>query len=125
MKNSQQGYVNPLIPVGLTVVLVLIGGMLGLPLWNVWKQEQSGKADLAKAISVKQIMIAQAEAEKDAAIFRAEAIMIVGEAAQKYPEYRQQEYIGAFANAMENGTISQIIYIPTEAGIPILEAGKH
>ncbi len=48
----------------------------------------------------------------------------MGEAAQKYPEYRQQEFIGAFGEALKSGTISQIIYVPTEANIPIMEAGR-
>ena len=55
---------------------------------------------------------------------RAEAIQILGEAAQQYPEYRQQEFIGAFAEALQQGTIRQIVYVPTEANIPIMEAGR-
>jgi len=70
-------------------------------------------------------MIQQAQAELDAASLRAEAISIVGKAAKDYPEYRKQEFIGAFAEALQKGTIQQIIYVPTEANIPILEAGKR
>ena len=44
--------------------------------------------------------------------------------AQKYPEYRQQEFIGAFAEAIQSGQVEQIIYVPTEANIPIVEAGR-
>jgi hypothetical protein len=50
--------------------------------------------------------------------------MLIGEAAKKYPEYRTQEFIGAFAEAIKDGKIDQIIYVPTEAGIPIVESGR-
>lgn len=49
----------------------------------------------------------------------------MGQAAKDFPEYRQQEFIGAFAEAMKDGKIQQIIYVPTEAGIPITEAGRR
>ena len=93
--------------------------------YNVWSMEMRGKALLAEATQSRQIQIEQAKAEKEASIYTAEAIAVVGEATKQYPEYRQQIYIQAFAEALSNGTINQIMYIPTEAGIPILEAGKR
>lgn len=104
---------------------VIASLMFGIPKWYVWQKGESGKAILASAQQTKQVLITQAEAEREAAKFRAEAIAIVGEAAKKYPEYRQQEFIGAFADAMQEGKISQIIYVPTEGNIPVLEAGKR
>ncbi len=107
------------------VIALILGLMFGLPQYSVWQQEMAGKARLAEATQSRQILIEQARAEKEAAILQAEAIKIMGEAAQKYPEYRKQEFIGAFGEALKAGTISQIIYVPTEANIPILEAGKQ
>ncbi|MVZ63704.1 hypothetical protein [Sphingobacterium humi] len=104
--------------------LIVVGLMFGLPTYSVWQQEMAGKARLAEATQSRQILIEQARAEKEAAVLQAEAIKIMGEAAQKYPEYRKQEFIGAFGEALKAGTISQIIYVPTEANIPILEAGR-
>lgn len=92
--------------------------------YNVWQQEQVGKANLARASQERQILVQQALAEKDAAKHRAEAIETIGAAAQKYPEYRQQEFIGAFAEAIQKENISQIIYVPTEAGIPVTESHR-
>ena len=109
----------------LIVVGLIAGLMFGLPRYSVWQQEMAGKARLAEATQSRQILIEQARAEKEAAVLQAEAIKIMGEAAQKYPEYRKQEFIGAFGEALKAGTISQIIYVPTEANIPILEAGKR
>ena len=49
----------------------------------------------------------------------------MGEAAKKYPEYRQQEFINSFGIALKDGKIQQIIYVPTEANVPIMESGKR
>lgn len=106
------------------VLFLVVGGMAGCPQYDVYYQRLQGEAALAKAHSVRQVQVTQAQAEKDAATLRADAIAIVGKAARDFPEYRQQEFIGAFAEAMHNGKINQIIYVPTEANIPILEARR-
>jgi hypothetical protein len=109
----------------LLIVGLILGLMFGLPVYSVWQQGLSGQAALARAEQTRQIILTQAKAEEAAAEHRAKAIAIMGEMAKKYPEYRQQEFIGAFAQALHDGHINQIIYVPTEAGIPILEAGKR
>ncbi len=53
-----------------------------------------------------------------------EAIRAVGEMAQKYPEYKHQRFIEGFAQALEDGKVQYMIYVPTEANIPVLEAGR-
>lgn len=116
------------VAVVLITLLLLVAisfAMFVIPLWNVWRMELSGKAQLAKAESTRRTQVIQAQAEKDAAQLRADAIAIVGKAAQAYPEYRQQEFIGAFAEALKEGKINQIMYVPTEANIPITEAGRN
>ncbi|MGJ1432537.1 hypothetical protein ACR79M_12740 [Sphingobacterium spiritivorum] len=117
--------IQGLILLAVVAIAVIVGLMFGLPKYSVWQQEMAGKARLAEATQSRQILIEQARAEKEAAVLQAEAIKIMGEAAQKYPEYRKQEFIGAFGEALKAGTISQIIYVPTEANIPLLEAGKR
>ena len=99
--------------------------LAGCPHYKVYSYKYQGMAELERAEQNRQILVKQATAERDAAVQRAEAIRIVGEAAQKYPEYRQQEFIGAFAEAVKDGKINQIIYVPTEANIPLTEAGKR
>ena len=106
------------------VLLVIAGMMFGLPWYRVWSQGMAGAAKLKMAEQEKQIMVETAKAEAEAAVLRAEAIKTVGEMAQKYPEYRQQEFIGAFAEAIQSGQVEQIIYVPTEANIPIVDAGR-
>lgn len=106
-------------------LLLIGGGFYIYPKYKVYAMEQNGKAQLAQAEQTKKIMIETARAEKEAAILRAEAIEIMGEVAKKYPEYRNQEFITAFGEALKEGKIEQIIYVPTEANIPLLEAGKR
>lgn len=98
--------------------------MYGCPQYNVWKQGLVGEAELRRAEQNRRILITQAQAEEEAAKSRAAAISIVGEMAHKFPEYRHQEFIGAFAHALQEGKINQIIYVPTEGNIPVLEAGR-
>jgi regulator of protease activity HflC (stomatin/prohibitin superfamily) len=89
------------------------------------ERKYKGKAILAEAEHARKARVEAAKAEKEAAKLTAEAIQIVGEAAQKYPEYRQQEFYLSLGDALKEGKISQIIYLPTEAGMPITEAGKR
>lgn len=95
-----------------------------IPTYKVWQQEMSGKARLAEASQSRKILVEQANAELEAAAVRAEAIGLVGKAAQLYPEYRQQEFMAAMGEALNNGEIEQMIYVPTEANIPITEASR-
>lgn len=106
----------------LGIILLII---LWKPLFGPWYQERAGLANLRQAEQERQILVEQAKAEKEAAALRAEAIAIVGQAAQDFPEYREQEFMGAFAEALQTGAVSQVIYVPTEANLPILEAGKR
>jgi len=115
------------IVIGVVIALVLILGlMLGLPHYNVWQKEMSGKAQLAEAEWNRQIMLKEAEmnleaeklnalAEIERAKGMAEAITIEG--GNLTPEYIQ--YMWVRQNVFNDKTV---IYIPTEANLPILEA---
>ena len=104
-------------------LMILI--LFGWPHYKVWKQGMDGQAALAEAEQSKMIQVQVAKAELESAKLRAQAIQLVGQAAKDYPEYRKQEFIGAFGEALRDGRIQQIIYVPTEANIPIVEAGKN
>jgi hypothetical protein len=121
---KQKGEVDSIV-LAIVFIIALIIPLLffGLPVWHVWKSEKSGQALFAQSESGRRVLVSQAEAERDAAKLRAEAIAIVGKAAKEFPEYRQQEFIGAFSDAMKE-CHPTIIYVPTEAGIPIVDAGR-
>lgn len=104
---------------GALLLSTVLGLMFGVPKWSAWKQGVKGSGELQKAESSRRIIVEQARAERDAAELQAEAIAIVGEAAQKYPEYREQQFMIAFGNAVEQGDV-KLIFVPTEANVPIL-----
>lgn len=106
------------------VFLFIVLLMAGCPAYNLYSQKMEGKAELLKQEQTRKIQIEQARAEKESADLRAEAIRTIGQAAKDFPEYRLQEFIGAFAEALQNGNIQKIIYVPTEANIPITEASR-
>jgi len=126
MRNDKEFTIRiDLILYGILVVVCIGALMFILPKYKVWSMEMSGKAKLAEATQSRQIQIEQARGELEASKLRAKAIKIVGEAAKKYPEYRYQEFLGAFGEALNNGSIEKIVYVPTEANIPIMEAGRY
>lgn len=106
------------------VIFLAGGGLAGWPMYNVWQQGLAGQATLKRAEQERKIMVEQAKAEFESAKVRAQAIEIIGKSAKEYPEYRLQEFMGAFAEALNSDKIEQIIYVPTEANIPIMEASR-
>jgi regulator of protease activity HflC (stomatin/prohibitin superfamily) len=114
-----------IISVAVILCSIIAGILGGYPQYKVYSSRLDGEAILAHAHSAREVQVAQAQGEKDAALLRAQAIAIVGQAAKDFPEYRTQEFIGSFAEALKEGKINQIIYVPTEANIPLLEASKR
>lgn len=114
-------------------LLVLIAAaVFGWQWFKVFSAEQSGKAELARAEWNRQIQVREAQALLDAATLTAQAEVIRAEGVAEAnrivanglggPEgYLRYLYIDMLRSA--EGT--QTIYIPTEAGLPILEAGRR
>ena len=110
-------------------LLLLISGIIGVPYYRVWQQEMSGKAEFAKAEQNRKIKIEEAkanleseklnaQAEIERAKGAAEAIKIEnGQLTTTYIQY-------LWVRQQSNNQIQKIVYIPTEASMPILEAGK-
>jgi hypothetical protein len=130
MKESGIGLM--IFAVGLLILCTAVAAPLTLyQPFKVWMagytvkvERLRGEAEFVRAEQNRKILVEQARAEMDAAELRASAISIVGQAAKDFPEYRQQEFIGAFGEAVKNGDIDQIIYVATEIGIPITEANR-
>lgn len=112
-----------------TLLVLIIACMFGIPKYNVWKLEMRGKAELAQAEQNRQIKIAEASANLEAERLNAEAEYVRAcgaakaikeENGQLTPTYIQYLWVRSQANSK----IDKIIYIPTEASLPLLEA-KH
>ncbi len=121
---------------GTFVVLSLTGlivlTMWGCPKYKVYEQRLDGEALLAHAHAARQVQIqdaqskleaakslAQAEVERSRGV--AEANKIIGDSLKNNESYLRYLYIDGLKEKDNLTTI----YIPTEAGLPILEAGKR
>lgn len=113
------------------VVLLTVGsGMVGCPIYNVWSAQKAGEAELAQADQNRQIAVAQAKAKAESAHFEAEAEVtratgvaqanaIIGKSLQGNEAYLRYLWI----NGLENNR-NAVIYVPTEANLPLLEATR-
>jgi hypothetical protein len=114
------------------VLATLIGGYMFIkPRYSVWSAQMEGEAEFAQAEGNRRIAILEAEAELEAAkalaaaeVERAkgvaEANAIIGQSLKDNEAYLRWQWI----KNLESGSNS-VIYVPTEAGLPILEAGKR
>lgn len=112
-------------------ILIIIAGIFwAWPQYRVWQQGLAGEAELKRATQNRQIKIEEAEAFKasaqlyaDAEVIRAGGVKqandIIAEGLGGPEGYLRYLFIQQLG---END--SDIIYLPTEAGIPILEAKR-
>ena len=112
------------------VPMFLLNGCSGC----VYMAEMEGRAKLAEAEGSKKIQIEDAKGKlesakllADAEVQRAkgvaEANKIIGDSLKSNEAYLRYLYIQNLEKAEVAG--STVIYIPTEAGLPILEAGRR
>jgi len=129
-----------------TLILVVVGsiitlGMWGIPKYRIYKQDLAGQANLRQQEWEKKILIEQARAQNDAATLNAEARIKQAQAEAEAEIVRAKGVAEAnkiIANSLQGNESylrylwidklsgnSQVIYVPTEAGLPILESGKR
>ncbi|MFT4308065.1 MAG: membrane protease subunit [Candidatus Woesearchaeota archaeon] len=115
---------------GFVIVAIIALAMYGLPQYRVYSQELAGKAQLREADWNRQIQIREAEAARESARLLAEAEverargvaeanLIIGDSLKDNEAYLRYLFIQSLKTSD-----SDVIYIPTEAGLPILEAGR-
>jgi regulator of protease activity HflC (stomatin/prohibitin superfamily) len=118
------------ITIVLSGLLVLAGLAMGIPAYSRYQQILNAKNELAAQQYLKQVAIAAAESKNESAKYEAEAEVtrangvaqankIIGDSLKNNEAYLK--YL--FVNNLEH-TQNQIIYIPTEANLPILEAKR-
>lgn len=123
---------TPYVISGILGILGFIGALMWvIPVYSVWSAHKSGEAELAKSRNEQQIQVSKAqgrleaaELNKKAAIIEAEAVAkqieVIGNNLQKHDLYLKWQWI----KMMEDHSDQATIYIPTEAGLPILEASR-
>lgn len=119
--------------IGLAVVLLLlgvVGSMWGCPHYKVWTRDMDGQAILRQQEWEKQVAVEEAraklesskllsQAEVERAKGVAEANKIIGDSLKDNESYLRYLWI----QGLQDGS-SEVIYVPTEANLPILEATR-
>lgn len=115
----------------IVIAAIVFTGLFSIvkPIYSVWSQEMEGKAEFAKAEQNRKIKVEEAKANLEAEKLNAQAEIERAKGAAEAiriengsitPTYIQYLWVRQ-QNAQTN---NKIIYIPTEAGLPILEAGR-
>ena len=108
-------------------VLMVLGLMIGIPKYNVWQQEMVGRSELAKAEQNRQIKIEEAKANLEAEKLNAQAEIERAKGAAEAIKIENGQLTTTYIQYLwvrqqSNNQIQKIVYIPTEASMPILEA---
>lgn len=117
--------------VGTLVIGFIAFCMWGCPHYQVYEQTLAGEAELAKASYSKKVQIQDAEAKLESAkslaaaeVERAKGVAkaneIIGSSLKDNEEYLRYLWIHQLSEGKND-----VIYVPTEANLPILEAGKR
>lgn len=116
--------------IGAIVCLLLAGAMcIAIPYYNVWRKEMDGRAQFAEAEQNRKIKIEEAKANLEAEKLNAQAEIERAKGAAEAiriengsltPSYIQYLWVRQ-QNDLNNKTV---IYIPTEANLPLLEATR-
>lgn len=116
-----------------TVISILAIGFFALMFWafptyNVWVQEMNGKAQLAEAEFSKQVQIEEARANLDSQKLNAQAEVERAKGAAEAMEIEDgkltEQYIRYLYVQNLEKLETQLIYVPTEGGLPLLEANR-
>ncbi|MBU9564857.1 MULTISPECIES: hypothetical protein [Burkholderia cepacia complex] len=120
--------------IGALAIATLAGGLLyGCPQYRVYSQRMDGEAELAQANYSKQVQVQDAKAKlesaqayADAEVIRAQGVAranaIIGNSLRDNEAYLRYLWINKLSDSEGKG--GQVIYVPTEAGLPILEASR-
>lgn len=112
------------------IILTIWGLCSAGRIYTVWAEGKAGQAELARAESNRQIKTLEAKAVMesakhlaDAEIIRAEGVakanQIIGQSLKENEAYLRYLWV----NGLQH-TENQVIYVPTEANLPVLEAGR-
>lgn len=114
--------------IGGILIFITVSLMIGCPQYNVYQQRMDGEAQLAHAQSSKEVAVAEAKAKMESASLLAQADTIrahgvatsnkiIGASLKNNPEYLHWLWIDHLEKA-------NVIYVPTEANMPIMEANR-
>lgn len=120
-----------IIVIAIFAIGLMLWGIVFEPRWNVWNSRKKGEAQYQHSLNEQKIQIAEAqsrlaaaEINKQAAVIEAEAVSAqvqsIGAQLTQHNLYLQWQWI-----KMMEDRGGDTIYVPTEAGLPILEANRR
>ena len=125
------------VTIGSIVAVVIVGVLvlIGLPTYNVYSKQMAGKAAYEQAVQDRRIRVLEAQAALDSATLTAQAEVARARGTNEANRIRAESLGGpdnylrwSYIHMLEETAGKQgreVIYIPTEAGMPILEAGRR
>ena len=132
-KNNTPKFSRIIFAVGAFALLltILIAG--GCPRYNVWEQGLVGQAALSRATQDRQVAVQEAVAKREAAteLARAEverakgvaeANKIIADSLKGNEAYLRYLWVTEVAAVGKEG--KTVVYVPTEANMPIMEANR-
>lgn len=114
----------------LIIVSIAASLLLTIPVYRVWSSQKKGQAEYMRAEQNRRIKVEEAKANLEAEKLNAQAEVERAKGAAEAikiengsitPTYIQYLWV----RQQNANTNNRIIYIPTEAGLPILEAGRE
>ena len=117
-----------IVGVVLLILVYILWNIVIFPQYNIWRKARLGEAQLKEAEYSRQIKVTEAQANleaerfnKESEIVRAEGVsisngIIAGSITEQYIRYLWVKTL--------DGASKEIIYVPTEANLPITEAGR-
>lgn len=114
----------------IAITLGTTAGMMGCPAYGVYSARKDGEGVLAHAQSSREVAVAEAKAKMESATLLAQAEVIRAEGVAKANKIIGDSLKGneaylryLWVNNLEQNK-GQTIYVATEAGMPIMEAGR-
>lgn len=114
----------------LAVVLLLgliVLGLWGCPQYKVYNQRKEGEAMLAHAQSSREVAVAEAKAKMESATLLAQADTIRAHGIARSNQIIGKSLTPAYLHWFWIDNIDKsnnVIYVPTETNLPIMEAGR-
>jgi predicted negative regulator of RcsB-dependent stress response len=113
----------------LMIIGIIVALMFGWQWFKVYSREQTGKAQLAEATFSKQIKFEEAKANLESQKLNAQAEVERAKGAAQAIEIESgklsENYIRyLWVQQQDNLNDKTVIYIPTEAGLPMLESNR-
>lgn len=127
MTSDDKSLISLTAVIAVFLICLVILGMWGCPRYNVYKQQKEGEALLAHAQSSREVAVAEAKAKMESA-----SLLAIADTLRAHGIARSNQIIGESLTAaylhwfwIDNiDKSNNIIYVPTEANLPIMEASR-